>query len=280
MSNPNLNLNQNLEQDPNNYRKLEEQLHEQYAINNNANAGSLISILSVLLVAFSGYAYIFNEFMEDPYIGNRNVFLVISCAVSGVLLLLYIIAVHLGTGQRLEQFIIYSIRVDYYKSSNEDMRFESIYPKSYNPYCKGYFNFVQGIYNILSYAIFVCHISLIAIFLLWIKLKLSPNCCEESQLAFLLVWSVTLLTMFFYKIKKYCGYLKRQDEYLEKNNHGFQCCKKSWMPYIFPIITVVLSIICLCNLRWNMSQCVSVVIYILLAFSAIYTGFIISKTKE
>jgi hypothetical protein len=132
-----------------------------------------------------------------------------------------------------------------------------------------------------------------AIFLLWIKLKLSPNCCEESQLAFLLVWSVTLLTMFFYKIKKYCAYLKRQDEYLEKKNSQctsqhccisqhccFQRIKKSWGLYVFPIIIGILSVFRLCKVQWDIFHYDSIVIYVLLLFSAIYTGIIISKTRE
>ena len=38
--------------------ELEKQLHEQYAVNNNSNSGTLISLLSTLLVAITGYGYV------------------------------------------------------------------------------------------------------------------------------------------------------------------------------------------------------------------------------
>lgn len=37
---------------------LENQLHEQYAVNNNSNATTLIAILSALAIGFAGYGYV------------------------------------------------------------------------------------------------------------------------------------------------------------------------------------------------------------------------------
>ena len=42
--------------------ELEKQLHEQYAVNNNSNAGILISLISALFVAFSGYGYVLYQY--------------------------------------------------------------------------------------------------------------------------------------------------------------------------------------------------------------------------
>lgn len=40
-------------------QELEKQLHEQYAINNNANLGSIIVLLTALIAVFGAYGYIY-----------------------------------------------------------------------------------------------------------------------------------------------------------------------------------------------------------------------------
>ena len=42
--------------------ELERQLHEQYAINNNSNAGVLMSLIGSLLVVLTGYGYVLYQF--------------------------------------------------------------------------------------------------------------------------------------------------------------------------------------------------------------------------
>ena len=40
-------------------QELEKQLHEQYAINNNANLGNIIVLLTALIAVFGAYGYIY-----------------------------------------------------------------------------------------------------------------------------------------------------------------------------------------------------------------------------
>ena len=40
---------------------LEKQLHEQYAINGNANVGHFITMISALVFAFAGYGFVLNQ---------------------------------------------------------------------------------------------------------------------------------------------------------------------------------------------------------------------------
>ena len=40
-------------------QKLELQLHEQYAINNNANLSSIVTLICTILVIFGSYGYVF-----------------------------------------------------------------------------------------------------------------------------------------------------------------------------------------------------------------------------
>lgn len=40
-------------------KEMELQLHEQYAINNNSNLNSVVTLLAAMIVVFGGYAYMF-----------------------------------------------------------------------------------------------------------------------------------------------------------------------------------------------------------------------------
>lgn len=124
--------------------ELEKQLHEQYAVNNNSNAGILISLISALLISFTGYGYVLYQYsIGECAIGIVNIAAV---AVMFVMVLLYCISVNLGTGQRMEQFITFGIRVEHYKCKIE--RYKNIFPNGYTPFSKKYEDFVQGLYNI------------------------------------------------------------------------------------------------------------------------------------
>jgi Ca2+/H+ antiporter len=120
--------------------KLEKQLHEQYTINNNSKTSSMIAILTAVMIAFTAYGYA----LYNPCPTSRiDMLLCASNAVIGVIVLLYVIAVYLGTDQRKEQFISFAIRVKYYKDCKSN--YNSIYPKTYNPFNKTFCHFVQGL---------------------------------------------------------------------------------------------------------------------------------------
>lgn len=125
--------------------ELEKQLHEQYAVNNNSNAGILISLISALLISFTGYGYVLYQYsIGECAIGIVNV---AAIAVILVMVLLYCISVNLGAGQRMEQFITIAIRKKHYGESN---KYEEIFPDGYHPFNKSYCTFVQGLYNTWS----------------------------------------------------------------------------------------------------------------------------------
>ena len=44
-------------------KELELQLHEQYAINNNANVSSFIAMIGALIIAFTGYGYVLYQYL-------------------------------------------------------------------------------------------------------------------------------------------------------------------------------------------------------------------------
>lgn len=132
--------------------ELEKQLHEQYAINNNSNSGAFISLISALLIAMTGYGYVLYSYRICECNDLPMVYLSAFVA-SVVMLLLYCICIDLGAGQRMEQFVTFSIRAKYYSGKID--AYTSIYPNKYFPFGKTSCSFVQGIYNLLSTAILI-----------------------------------------------------------------------------------------------------------------------------
>lgn len=132
--------------------ELEKQLHEQYAVNNNSNAGILISLISALLISFTGYGYVLYQYRTGECID----FVIVNLAaiiVMAVMMLLYCISTHFGAGQRIEQFITFGIRAKYYQNNIE--QYNNIFPGGYTPFKKGYCDFVQGVYNMWSFVMII-----------------------------------------------------------------------------------------------------------------------------
>lgn len=190
--------------------KLEEQLHEQYAVNNNSKTSSLIAILAALMVAFTGYGYVLYNYLLPSQccsLFTKNSLLIcVSIAVIEVITLLYILSVYLGTDQRLEQFIAFSIRIKHYDDKRKYREYNLVYPKCYHPFNKTFCNFVQGINNVLSNAL---------IFGLSFIICATLAFCNEarSNEVFHISWSVSLLYMLYYRMQSYQKYLKRESEY-------------------------------------------------------------------
>ena len=140
--------------------KLETQLHEQYAINNNANVSSFIAMIGALIIAFTGYGYVLVKF-KYPNAFDADLFDLVTVATVFVIAILYCTAVQLGSAQRMEQFITYAIRCKYYDNNIEKLM--TIYPMGYNPFNKNITNYVQGVYNTITYILFICCIAIIVL---------------------------------------------------------------------------------------------------------------------
>lgn len=188
--------------------ELERQLHEQYAINNNSNAGVLMSLIGSLLVVLTGYGYVLYQFHLPESKVSLGMVCLTAVATSLIMALLYCICVYLGAGQRLEQFITYAIRRKYYHCKNVFNLDSSIYPNGYHPFGKSKSNFVQGIYNELSKAFFgILYILPIGI----VVVTQSINGC-------ILYYLGTLILVYIiscYKDLQYGKYKKRERDYME-----------------------------------------------------------------
>ncbi len=162
------------------------QLHEQYA-NNYYQSISGIGAILVALLATYGY-YVSKTF--EMYSGELKSFSVVGfcilfAAVSFVSALIFCICVSQGASQRIEQIIVYGIRKTYQVDKDH------ILPDSYTPFKKsdsksiepkGMWDFIPGLYDILSKAVVVAYIFALGLFYLVYHKYISMNYCNHNYL--------------------------------------------------------------------------------------------------
>ena len=176
-------------------RDLEKQLHEQYAINGNANVGHFITMISALVFAFAGYGYVLNQhFINDSFYSLPMTYIG-TMAVLTVVAILYLVAVELGSKQRSDQFVVHRIREKAYKDDKDS--FAEIYA-NYKPTGKNYFTFVQGMYNVIAWALLAIYVGIVAITAVYTK-------CE-SGIVWLVMYMLLLMVMILFLSHKYCKY--------------------------------------------------------------------------
>lgn len=144
-------------------QEMELQLHEQYAQNNNANLGSIITLIVTLLAVFYGYGYVylnssltfsddFGQFLDKNDNYTLDALLFTAMAVYVVLGIIYYICYGQGLRQRMEQFVTFAIRTKYYRKlqraekprqasqdfpeSLMDDSYGDIFPSGYHPFKK------------------------------------------------------------------------------------------------------------------------------------------------
>ena len=267
---------------------LENQLHEQYAINNNSNATTLIAILSALAIGFAGYGYVVCNYYPHICTEQSLMMKLASIMVIELLVLLYVLAIKFGTNQRLEQFITFSIRVKRYENSKKD--YDEIFPETYHPFNKSFCSFVQGVYNTLS------HVMVLGV----VAVTITSLCLSQPLqdcVLFNSCWSVSLAYMLFHRVRKYSSYQKREEEYRKKLGNSTnpiiadvigkskECCVlnfikrccNNWKFLVFPVITMICSIIAFLILQKDSFENTNLtVLSIVSFFFTIYTMLIIN----
>ncbi len=218
----------------NNEFELEKQLHEQYAINNNANMVSIVTLITALLGVIGVYGYVFvnSSITFAPDLGNLvdkgkyslDILLFATIASYFILIIIIYLAAYLGTNQRKEQFITYAIRRKHYEQSGADNDYNNIFPNSYHPFSKSKSEFIQGLYG---------EICCILKFLFWIitiltLMKLGSNINEYYNnglikgfgWASIILFSISIVISqrsIFCIIKQFFeSYKKRENEFLDK----------------------------------------------------------------
>lgn len=182
--------------------ELEKHLHEQYAINNNSNAGTLVSLIGSLLVVMTGYGYVLYQYRicqcDDTAIVNLAAIIAMA-----VMMLLYCISVSLGANQRMEQFITFAIRAKYYESES----YKRIFPGNYYPFEKDFWSFVQGLYNLWS------KVMIVAI----VAIAMSHYYLVAKTCVVLVFGLLFILFSLMFRRSRYKKYIER--EHSEYNKH-------------------------------------------------------------
>ncbi len=182
--------------------ELENQLHEQYAINNNANVSSFISFLVSVITIFIGYGYVFayNTFQFSCKGFSKSVYslcpkfsyeVLIYMTIVSVIILTFLIllCIQLGYSHRRDHIIIDKIRDIRYKDCPNDKK--EIFGNLYNSSNKKIYNYLPNIY--MLFIVFFVAIAII--------FNITTSCYKpESELT--TCWSCML-----YKTDIICGLL-------------------------------------------------------------------------
>ena len=221
---------------------LLKQLHEQYAINSNANLGSIIALITSVLVVmgYYGYAYIhttpeFSHAFESLIIKDGlyylDVLLLAFIVSSFILLFISCICIYQGVQQRKEQFII-----DVIRRKKAGSVFE-VLPQYYHPFNKKGLGIIQGLYGEFIKVIFI--IEGFLILTTTIKVLLNTYyfsdvcCCGVSEVVLCII---VLLFVFFggywYYVHQIFSYIKIQVESLNKNPFLYSSLDYKYTPSI------------------------------------------------
>lgn len=210
---------------------LKKQLHEQYAINNNANLSSIITLVVSLIAVLGYFGYIyahtgseFSECLDILYCAQKELYTMdVLCltyiASITVLYILFRICLYQGVAQRCEQFIIYAIRKE--ASIHEDPIFSS----GYNPFSKKGLQIVQGLYGELIKIFIMVFVIITAFIIVKTFIFFCVNSCSNIKCLACVELISTLFIIFIYIICSIINYNKQvykyfltQNEYLIKIN--------------------------------------------------------------
>ena len=218
--------------EPNLEQTMVSHLHEQYAINNNSNLSSVLTVLVSLLAVFAlyGNAFVstscrFSKDFDILFLESKGnimyldvlFFSYIACSL--ILCFLFCLCVYQGVAQRKEQFIIDSIRIKNNIFNEENI----VFPKKYHPYNKKGFGVVQGLYGEFL-RIFIATFIFITLLTLT---KLIANVINNYSIGISCIGlSIVMITMILVTIlicctrcyynKQISGYKMRQMEFCHK----------------------------------------------------------------
>lgn len=158
-------------------QKMELQLHEQYAINNNANMSSILALFGTLVVVMGVFYKVFCATESIEKMNITNPYILLFVGMLGVLYIIFFISLFQGVKQRCEQFIIFAIRAKYYSDVKNEVAPNStinnrIFSKGYHPFGKSCFSMIQGIYQ------YICTGCIItAVFMSVVSIQKFEHCC-------------------------------------------------------------------------------------------------------
>lgn len=134
--------------------RLEAQLHEQYAKDNNSYFSSIVALFIGMLAALGAYGYVFifcNTNNNNAINFSPEQLIYASIVACVVLAIIAYLSLYRGVAQRLNQFIVFAIRYKHCDEYNNDSDAESkqkhIFYSGYTPFSKRGLKIVQGLYG-------------------------------------------------------------------------------------------------------------------------------------
>lgn len=211
--------------------ELERQLHEQYAINNNAILGVVIALACTLIVVIGYFGFVFVNSCVEFSDGFRSLKCedgvycldALLCSYIASMFILFVLSrfcIYQGIAQRKEQFITYAIRKKYKMDNDgcEQDKSNKVLPNDYHPFGKNKIEAVQGLYGelliVFKWVFWLLSIGIIV--------KLSSNMVEYDSFYLLgfaecvvcvVVIVFLLVVLNRYHDKQMYSYIRRQKEY-------------------------------------------------------------------
>ena len=227
-------------------KAIESQLHEQFAVNNNDHASTLVSIIAAVVAVIGAYGYVFvhstvcgQKFWGKLVLDGRqytlSTLLLTGAAAIFILAILAAIALTLGAGARRDQFIVHAIRCKAYggfdKMSVESDENGGIFPDKYHPFDKGD-DFCIGIFGT---CLTICHWLWLIVVLLTVSRMPFGRIGEFFQsgpflppvLFLIMAVAYTILFLpFKLNLKKICLWYEAHSNY-DKLQKEFSRCKEN-----------------------------------------------------
>lgn len=197
-------------------QEMELQLHEQYAINNNANLSSVITLLAALFAVFCAYGWV--------YVNKVCLLAHVFAAVCFVLSLMYCICLCVGVGQRRDQFIIDAIRKKYNSDKIKKCRSKDgviyaslengLFPMGYTPFAKTTWNTIPGVFGVVTKAIVAAFVLLSIVTALKIL-----NASMSEKIIACVSFAITLCVCLAYSFRMMKKYKSIQQYYLNEQKN-------------------------------------------------------------
>ena len=201
--------------------KILENLHTQFAENQNHHQSLFVQFLVALLALFAGFGFVYThtkpdiaynqtyvEISENLIYFSNIILLSTAVIVSSVLALLNLILLNQGYGFRRDQYLNMIIRKDKLQKKYDD-----IFKGLYNPNDKGFFDFLPNFYTIFFW--FITSFQLFV--LISVCSKEGLTCFENkngSLLLFIILILLIILSLGFYikNFYKYNSNLKKTEK--------------------------------------------------------------------
>ena len=220
-------------------KAIESQLHEQFAVNNNDHASTLVSIIAAVVAVIGAYGYVFvhstvcgqkfwGKLVLDGQQYTLSTLLLTGAAAIFILAILAAIALTLGAGARRDQFIVHAIRCKAYGGFDKlPARKGGIFPDKYHPFDKGD-DFCIGIFGT---CLTICHWLWLIVVLLTVSRMPFGRIGEFFQSGPFLPPVLFLIMVFAYfilflpfklNLKKICLWYEARSKYDKLQNEFFE----------------------------------------------------------